>query len=202
MTQTKLTDQEVISGFCYVVRPANDSQDWDSIFKHLIFPPVHECGFERIELGRPMGKTGSRFKDIIEPMLKAELIIIDVTCEQDPTVHYLLGVCHARANRTILITQKPDNILSDFRGYYSVNYTLGDFKASSEFSSDFLQLWQQIQAEPQRPDNPVREHLQGEMEKKRNQIEREELERKLKEKENAKPQTPSGRTRTVFTRKN
>jgi len=132
------------------------------VLKLFIKPAAKDAGFECV-LGLPMGVPGSPIEDIISPLLDADLVLADVTGCADSAVFYLLGVRQARSNGTILIAQDESDILQDFRPYHSIIYT-PDIDAQADFQANFQELIARIQAEPERPDNPVQRHLQRRME--------------------------------------
>lgn len=175
---------------CYVVHPATKDQEWSEIFDILIKPAVEKAEFANCVLGLPMGEPGSPIEDIISPLVDADLVVIDVTACNDPTLFYLLGVRHARSNRTILITQNPDCILTDFRPYHSITYNTQGLSAAKDFEKQFVEVLTRIETDPERPDNPVLRYIKRDVEWREmiqaQQKKIEELERKLQTQESKK----------------
>ncbi len=183
---------------CYMIYPATDGQDWELIFRSLVKPAAQTAGFEQCKLSLPMGKPGSPIEDIISPLVEADLVVIDVTGCDDPPTFYLLGVRHARSNRTILITQDPLHILTDFRPYHSITYDTQGLKAQENFKKGFQAVLARIEAEPEKPDNPVLRYIERDVAWRETiQIQQrkiEELERKLQAQSSpGRPQSDQGR---------
>lgn len=150
-------------GFCYVIRPNNDAQDWQLIFETIIEPAVIEAGFTECVLGAPMGTPGVPIHKIVSALVEAELLIADVTGCNDPDVFYKLGVRHARSNRTILIAQDNADIPGVFVPYHSITYK-PDLQALKDFKKQLLEKVSKIKAEPESPDNPILNYLKRDVE--------------------------------------
>jgi len=146
---------------CYVIHPTREIPKWRSVFQFFIEPAAKKAGFE-CKLGLPMGAKGSPIDEIISPLIEAELVVADVTSCNDPAVFYLLGVRHARSNRTILVAQGESDILDDFRPYHSITYK-PDLEAQPDFEKEFQRVIDRIRARPEEPDNPVLRYLQRDL---------------------------------------
>lgn len=148
-------------GFCYVVHPDNDRQDWQLIFDALIEPAARAAGFTECVLGRPFGGLGVSTEDIVEAMIEAELVIVDVSGYDDPLVFYQLGVRHARSCRTILIAQDQAHIPPVFATCSLLPYTMQNLQNSKIiFRENLGRLVGEILKTPEKPDNPVLRHIQ------------------------------------------
>ena len=77
---------------------------------------------------------------------------------QNPNVFYELGIRHALSNRTILVSQSLDDIPSDLREYRTIIYDT-TAKGSALFSQQLKKFFDEIEKDPEQPDNPVRANL-------------------------------------------
>jgi len=146
---------------CYIVRSAHvDAEDWDWVLGELIEKVVRERGFY-CEVGAPLGINPHLIERDIAKLLQADLVVVDATGCDDPRVFYQLGLRHARANHTILIARKEENLEEDVTSYHKIAYSKEpqDFR---RFRQEFAQALDQLAAHPQEPDNAVQRYLRGE----------------------------------------
>lgn len=143
---------------CYVVHPVEtDGKDWQWVYEDLIAQVAQGKNYT-CELGRQMGARGVLLNSILEKLLKAELVVIDVTNLHDVRVFYLLGIRHAHPLQTILIADIQAAILDEFKPYI-IPYSdrAADMR---EFRKRFEEALEQIDARPGEPNNPVQAYFQ------------------------------------------
>ena len=150
----------MIKGYCYVVPPATfKARDWEWVY-NVVIQPLLARNEITCDLGRVMGESGVLIDNILSKLLQAEFAIVDVTETDDPRTHYLLGVRHARSNRTILISQSDESILNDFRPYRVITYS-SEGREINRFQEQLHEFLKQIRSAPEEPDNPVQRFLGG-----------------------------------------
>jgi hypothetical protein len=147
---------------CYVIMPFSKTrscsdEEWTEIFEEVIKPAVEGAGL-RYECRRSEATTGSVIKGILEALDKASVVVADLT-DRNPNVFYELGVRHSLRNRTILLAQNRQHIPSDLAGYASHIYEWRTRPQRKVLSSKIAALLESIDADLDRPDNPVADFL-------------------------------------------
>jgi hypothetical protein len=142
---------------CFVIMPFSRTQSctkqkWTEIFERIIKPAVEESRLG-YECERFVAKRGNIIKGILEGLSRANVVIADLT-DNNPNVFYELGVRHTWANRTILIAQGAKHIPFDLRPYAAIFYRRNLTKVA-KFKKDMKKILQDIERDPERPDNPV-----------------------------------------------
>lgn len=94
--------------------------EWDRIFESWIKKAVESCPLS-IKCRRSSLLTGNFVKGIVEDISTSDIVIADLTGGR-PNVYYELGIRHAIRNGTIIITQNLDQLPSDLRSYYCIEY--------------------------------------------------------------------------------
>ncbi|SER52187.1 hypothetical protein SAMN04244573_03782 [Azotobacter beijerinckii] len=119
---------------CFVIRGfgvKQDSQgrriDFDKVHNDLIAPALKECELSGGTTGEVVD-AGSIHKDMFELILKADIVLCDITVH-NPNVFYELGVRHAlRKKHTVLIKANPsaDTTPFDIAGARYTSYPIDD----------------------------------------------------------------------------
>lgn len=148
---------------CFVISPiGKPSTERHTKFKdaleYVIKGAVKSSGY-RLQVLRSddIDRAGSFIKDILENLFESYVVIADLT-EQNPNVFYELGVRHVLSPRTILIAQSLEDIPSDLREYRTIVYDTSA-KGATEFSKRLKKYLDEMQKEPERPDNPVLDRI-------------------------------------------
>lgn len=146
----------------FVIMPFSDTascseSEWTDIFENVFRPACEACEYS---CERALPKTGSLISSIIESLKTARIVIADIT-DRNPNVFYELGVRHSLSKRTIIISQRADDIPSDLRGYWSLQYGIrpGDV---AKFKNDIKRLISEIEKSPDKSDSPVSDYLERE----------------------------------------
>ena len=87
-------------------------EEWTETFEHIFRPAIESTGFI---CRRAQVSTGSLITSIIDDLRTSRIVLADIT-DQNPNVFYELGVRHALSKRTIIISQRAEDIPSDLRG--------------------------------------------------------------------------------------
>jgi hypothetical protein len=153
---------------CFVISPiGNEGTDIHKKFKeildYIIKPAVEESGYG-LEVIRAddIKQSGSIIKDILQSLLDAHVVIADLT-NQNPNVFYELGVRHALRPRTILISEKSEDIPFDLKDYRTIIYE-NSAKGVTNFRKKIIEFLNAIEENPERPDNPVLDKIGSIME--------------------------------------
>jgi hypothetical protein len=85
---------------CFVLMPFGDP--FDGYYEQIIKPTVESAGLHALRADEVYGTTAI-IRDIWESIWRARIVIADVT-GKNPNVNYELGLSHALAVPTILIT--------------------------------------------------------------------------------------------------
>ena len=148
---------------CFVLMPFSKAysltkEQWTEIFEHKIKPAVEESGFgyacERYEFRR-----ANITKDILQELNTAHLVLADLT-GSNPNVLWELGARHTLSKRTILIAQDKKFLPSDLQDYPIITYKYIQTPAEvDKFKNDIKKKLEDIEADPEKPDNPVADFL-------------------------------------------
>lgn len=131
-------------------------QKWTEIFEYIIKPAVEESKLG-YECERSVAKRENMIKGILKGLNRANVVIADLT-DKNPNVFYELGVRHTLANRTILIAQGKKHIPFDLRPYPVTFYSEAPAEIT-KFKRDIKEMLEDIEENPERPDNPVADFL-------------------------------------------
>jgi hypothetical protein len=148
---------------CFVISPIGTEgtevrQRFREILEHVIRPAFSDAEFSMEVIRADDIKKPSAFiRDILEYIAGAHSVIADLTA-QNPNVFYELGVRHALSPRTILIAQNAEDIPSDLRGERTIIYQTSPAGVAA-FRREIQEYLKAIEADPERPDNPVLNEL-------------------------------------------
>lgn len=148
---------------CFVIMPFSFDNS-DSIYENWIKATVEEMEFknERISCHRAdkSSRPGEVIAHLMENLISSEIVIADLT-GKNPNVFYELGVRHALATNTILISQDLQDIPFDLRGQRIIIYKFtpdGMLKLKKEIKEYVTSIVEQ----PESIDNPVRQYIYNE----------------------------------------
>jgi hypothetical protein len=130
-------------------------EEWTSIFEELFKPVIMELGYE---CRRSNATRGSLIKGIIQDLDLGWVVLADLT-DQNPNVFYELGVRHALKDRTILVAQNRNFIPFDLESYANHVYDWKTPKGKEEFTAKITALFEDVDRDPNREDNPVSDFL-------------------------------------------
>jgi hypothetical protein len=142
---------------CFVIMPVSGTKsctevEWTGIFEHMIKPAVtgSRLGYD-CERAKPL--MGAFIRDILEGLNRSDVVIADLT-NRNPNVCYELGIRHTLKRRTILIAQNIDDVPSDLRAYWVVNYEK-DLTGAENFKKGVREILREMQKNPEKSDSPV-----------------------------------------------
>lgn len=165
------------SGMVFVLMPFDD--DFDDVFEDLIRRPLETIGYQ-VRRADSLFNQQQILKDVVKGIADATIVIADVT-GLNGNVLYELGLAHAMGKRTVMITQRLDELPFDLRPYraneYSTRFNKADElrrllsdigRAVAEGSADFsnpvqdfaphaLGVQAQVTVAPQIPGRAVEE---------------------------------------------
>jgi len=149
---------------CFVIMPFSTTKsctkdEWNDIFKNTIKIAVEKSGLN-YECSRAELVIGNIFKDILENLNRADLVIADMT-DRNPNVFYELGVRHALRHATILITQNIDDIPFDLQHFATIEYDWKTVDGKKDFKKKIKEALFKIEGDPNNTNfmSPVREYL-------------------------------------------
>lgn len=132
--------------------------EWTSIFEELIKPAVEGDTDLDYECHRSAPTRGNLVRGILEGLDESWVVIADLT-DQNPNVYYELGIRHALADRTVIISQRRSDIRFDLQQYANHEYDPKTAAGRAEFGTRIRELLAEVDTNPIRPDNPVSDFL-------------------------------------------
>lgn len=103
----------------FVLMPFDD--EFDDVFEHLIKKPLEAIGY-RVRRADSLFNQQQILKDVVRGIADAAVVIADVT-GLNGNVLYELGLAHAMGKRTVMITQRLDELPFDLRPYRANEYS-------------------------------------------------------------------------------
>jgi hypothetical protein len=97
------------------------------VYEQLIRTPLEAAGF-LVRRADSLFNQQQILKDVVKGIADATLVIADVTGLNE-NVLYELGLAHALGKRTVMITQKLDDLPFDLRAYRANEYSMLFHKA-------------------------------------------------------------------------
>lgn len=148
---------------CFVIMPFSETtscsqEEWTEIFENIIRPAVEEAGLG-YKCRRSTATRGNIVASIIRDLNDAHVVIADLT-DRNANVFYELGVRHSLKNRTILLAQRMADIPSDLQTYASHVYSWTTQSGKDELTCKLGELLKDIDANPEKADNPVSDFLE------------------------------------------
>ena len=144
---------------CFVIMPFSDipgiatKQEWTNIFENIIKPSAEVAGLKFL-CKRSEPVHGNIIKEIVSDLCTADAVIADLT-GKNANVFYELGVRHVIKGKTILISQRREDIPSDLLNYARLLYDYKTAKGRKAFTSKIATLLKALVENPKRADNPI-----------------------------------------------
>lgn len=132
-------------------------EEWTWIFEKVFKPAVEDAGLD-YECRRSVATRGNIVASILEELEDAYVVLADLT-DHNANVFYELGVRHSLKDRTILLAQRSDEIPFDLQAYAYHVYDYKTDEGRAALAQKLAQLLADIDANPERPDNPVSDFL-------------------------------------------
>jgi len=95
-------------------------EPFDGYYKHIITPAVEKTGLKALRADEIYGARRV-MRDVWDHIWRARVVIADVT-GANPNVNYELGLCHALAVPTILVTKDIAQVPFDYRDRRCIIY--------------------------------------------------------------------------------
>lgn len=132
-------------------------EKWTWIFENVFKPAVEGAGLD-YECRRSVATRGNIVASILEELDDAYVVLADLT-DHNANVFYELGVRHSLKDRTILVAQRSNDIPFDLQAYAYHVYNYKTHEGQAALAQKLAQLLADIDANPDRPDNPVSDFL-------------------------------------------
>jgi hypothetical protein len=147
---------------CFVIMPfsatASCTEDeWTQIFEQVLKPAVESAGLDYV-CRRSVATRGNIIGAILQDLNDSYVILADLT-DRNANVFYELGVRHAIKDRSILISQKKEDIPFDLQAYAYHVYGWKTPQERQALADKIRQLLVEMDSSPDRPDNPVSDFL-------------------------------------------
>lgn len=151
-----------MSRICFVIMPFSTTlscteEEWTSLFGKVFKPAIEGAGLD-YECRRSVATRGNIVAQILQELNDAYVVIADLT-DRNANVFYELGVRHALKDRSILLAQKKEDIPFDLQAYAYHVYDWKTPEGQAALAAKLAQLLNDVDAKPQRSDNPVSDFL-------------------------------------------
>src|SRR5207249_8140144 len=103
---------------CFVIMSSDPR--YDNVYAEAVKPALTGLGLACYRAGDD--NTRNIPNRIVREIIQADLVIADVS-EPNPNVFYELGVSHALANKTIMISQEIRNLPFDIYSEFTIKYS-------------------------------------------------------------------------------
>ena len=103
----------------FVLMPFDD--EFNSVYSGFLEDVLRAKGFE-VTRADNIENQRSIMKDVIEGIVKSDLIVADLT-SSNPNVYYELGIAHALGKPVIHLTQALEEVPFDLRAYRFIEYS-------------------------------------------------------------------------------
>ena len=132
------------------------SDEMTEVYDGLIRPALEEAGYEVIRAD-DLEHQQNILNDIVASIETFDLIVADLT-GSNPNVYYEVGLAHARARPTVLLTQDIDLVPFDLKPYRVIQYGR-DFTAAKVLSERLTSVGAQALEGQLDFGSPVTDHL-------------------------------------------
>ncbi len=119
---------------CFVLMPFKET--YRQVYDVVLKPTVEGLGYECIRAD-DIRVQRNIMRDVIELIDRADVMIADLT-DSNPNVFYELGISHALARQTVVITQSMADVPFDLRSYRTILYKV-DFQGAEDLKRDLAE---------------------------------------------------------------
>jgi hypothetical protein len=147
---------------CFVIMPFGNSathteEHWKSHYEDFLKPLIEEIPNLQATRARPLG--GDLVGQIVTSLVTSPIVVAELT-DNNPNVHWELGVRHSFKNRTVLIDESKRRPIFDLSSIGVLWYGKKG-EANPSFKSDFQGAIRDCLKQPGRPDSPVFQTISG-----------------------------------------
>lgn len=147
---------------CFVIMPFSSTEsctqtEWTEIFDDVFKRGIEAAGLD-YECKRSEATRGNIIAGIIRDLNDSYVVVADLT-DRNANVFYELGVRHSLKNRTIILAQKMGDIPFDLQAYAYHVYGWRTREEREALATKLRELLEEIDNNPDRPDNPVADSL-------------------------------------------
>ena len=143
---------------CFVIAPIGEDESEvrkrsDQILKHVIEPPVGECGYEAIRADK-IEKPGVITSQVIQHVVEDQLVIADLT-GHNPNVFYELAIRHALRKPFIQMIQKGEKIPFDVIGTRTIQINHHNLDSVDEAKKGIISQIKSLEKDVSQVETPI-----------------------------------------------
>ncbi len=143
---------------CFVISPIGEEKSEirtrsDQILKHVIEPPVDDCGYKAIRADK-IDKPGIITSQVIQHIVEDPLVIADLT-GQNPNVFYELAIRHAIRRPFIQIIKKGERLPFDVAGTRTINVDHHDLDSVGEAKDEIVNQIKSLEQDANNIETPI-----------------------------------------------
>lgn len=143
--------------FVFVLMPF--AEKFNEVYEGVLKPTIEELGYDCIRADE-IAAPGNINRDIVEMIHRSEFVLADLT-GSNPNVMYELGLSHAIARVTIIITQDARGLPFDVSPYRVITYEQS-IKGASELKKKLRSWIENPEMTRKQASNPYSDFLVGE----------------------------------------
>ncbi|MDD5063575.1 MAG: hypothetical protein PHQ35_02295 [Phycisphaerae bacterium] len=143
---------------CFVIAPIGDDESEtrkrsDQILKHVISPPLDECGYKAVRADK-IEKPGVITSQVIQHVVEDPLVIADLT-GRNPNVFYELAIRHAIRKPFIQIIQKGERIPFDIAGTRTIYIDHRDLDSVGQAKNEIKSQIKTLEEDASQIETPI-----------------------------------------------
>ena len=143
---------------CFVIAPIGDPDSEtrkrsDQVLKHVIAPPVQDCGYEPTRADQ-ISEPGMITSQVIQRIVDDDLVVADLT-ERNPNVFYELAIRHGIRKPLVQLIKKGEQIPFDVAGTRTVHVDHHDLDSVEEAKKEIVSQIRALESDSSQLETPI-----------------------------------------------
>ena len=143
---------------CFVISPIGEPESEtrkrsDQILKHVISPPLLECGYTPTRADQ-ISEPGMITSQVIQHIVDDQLVVADLT-DRNPNVFYELAIRHAIRKPLVQLIKRGEQIPFDVAGTRTIHVDHHDLDNVEEAKKEIIAQVHSLEKDPSRLETPI-----------------------------------------------
>ena len=143
---------------CFVISPIGEPESEtrkrsDQILKHVISPPLLECGYTATRADQ-ISEPGMITSQVIQHIVDDELVVADLT-DRNPNVFYELAIRHAIRKPLVQLIKRGEQIPFDVAGTRTIYVDHHDLDNVEEAKKEIIAQVRSLEKDPAKLETPI-----------------------------------------------